>query len=67
MGFFQEAFHYPLGLQNKDHVHTSDKKPICHRLESSKLIEIWVLIAFEANRRNTNVDHISHENTFTNL
>jgi hypothetical protein len=43
------------------------KKRICNRLYSSKLIEIWVLINFETNKRNTNVEHISYENTFTNL
>jgi GH18 family chitinase len=56
-----------LGPQNKDHVNTSHKRLICNRLQSSKLIEIWVVIAFEAKRRDTNVVHISNENTFTNF
>jgi hypothetical protein len=36
-------------------------KPACDRLDSSKLVEIWVVIYFETNKRNTNVDHISNE------
>jgi hypothetical protein len=28
------------------------------------LIETWVVIAFEMNKRNTNVDHISNEKHF---
>jgi hypothetical protein len=55
------AFLYSSGPQNKDHVNKSGKKPTSNRLQSSKLIEIWVVIAFETNKRNTNVDHISNE------
>jgi hypothetical protein len=49
-----------LGSQNKDHVNISDKRPICNRLQSSKLIEICVEIASETNSRNTNVYHVSN-------
>jgi hypothetical protein len=63
----RRIFYYSLGPQNKDHVNTSDKRPIFNQLQSSKLIEIWVVIAFEANRKNTNIVHISNENPFTNL
>jgi hypothetical protein len=40
---------------------------MCNRLQSSNLIEIWVVINFETNNRNTNVDHILKARTFTNL
>jgi hypothetical protein len=66
-GNFQYAFLYTLGPQNKDHVNISDNRSTYNRLESSKFIKIWLLIAFETNNRNTNVDHISNENTFTHL
>jgi hypothetical protein len=56
-----------LGPQNKDHVNISDNKPICIRLQTCKFIEIWVLITSVSYKRNTNVEHISKENTFTNL
>jgi hypothetical protein len=64
---FQEAFRHILGPQNKDHVYISENIPTCNRLQSSMLIQIWVVIAFEPNKWNTNVDHITNENTFTIL
>jgi hypothetical protein len=48
--------------ENEGCVTISDTKPACDRLDSSKLIEIWVVIGFETNKRNTNVVHISNEN-----
>jgi hypothetical protein len=39
----------------------SDTKPPCERLDSCKLIEIWVVIAFETNKKNTIVDRIPNE------
>jgi hypothetical protein len=66
-GNFQYAFLSVLGPQNKDHVNKSDNQPTYNRLQSSKLIKIWLPIASETNKRNTNVDQISNENTCTNL
>jgi hypothetical protein len=66
-GNFQYNFRYFLGPQNNDHVIISDNNPTCKRQQSSKLIEIWELIAFETNKRNTNLDLISNENTFSIL
>jgi hypothetical protein len=43
-----------------NYVRISDKNPTFNRLQSSKLIVIWVEVAFETNKRNTNVDHISN-------
>jgi hypothetical protein len=43
-----------------DDVSISDKKPTFNRLQSSKLIVIWLEVCFETNKRNTNLDHISN-------
>jgi hypothetical protein len=53
--------------ENEDYVTISDTKPACDRLELSKLIEMWVVLAFETNKRNTNIDHISNEKHIYNL
>jgi hypothetical protein len=66
VGNFQNAFLNYLRLQHKEHFNISDEKPTCNRLESSKLIEIWVWYAFETNILNKNGDHKSNKNTFTN-
>jgi hypothetical protein len=47
--------------ENEGCVTISDTKPACDRLDSSKMIEIWVVIAFETNKKNMNVDHISNQ------
>jgi hypothetical protein len=49
-GNFQYAFFHSLGPQNKDHANISENTPTCNRLQSSMLIEIWVVIAFEPNK-----------------
>jgi hypothetical protein len=47
--------------ENEGCVTISDTKPACDGLDTSKFFEIWVVIAFETNKRNTNVDNISNE------
>jgi hypothetical protein len=47
--------------ENKGCVTISVTKPACDRLQSGKLIEIWVVVAFETSKKNTNVDRISIE------
>jgi hypothetical protein len=53
--------------ENEGCVTISDTKPACDRLDSRKLIEIWVVIAFEKNKLNVYVDHISNEKHIYNL
>jgi hypothetical protein len=46
--------------ENEGCVTISGIKPACDRLDTSKLIEIWVVIANEKNKWNMIVDHISN-------
>jgi hypothetical protein len=47
--------------ENEGCVTTSVTKPACDRLQSVKLIKIWVVIAFETSKKNKNVDRFSIE------